>query len=135
MFCCDTCNIAIVKLDIRNEAFLFKTFILIPADLAGDFSWGLGAEVTPGVTPAVLLPTAAPALPSSLDEDEDGAEDMEEDIQATVARLLETFTALRSLLTPLFFRGLFAFLTWWVAACQVISSLFGIYFHQYLMQN
>uniref|UniRef100_A0A8C6PMB7 Transmembrane protein 161A n=1 Tax=Nothobranchius furzeri TaxID=105023 RepID=A0A8C6PMB7_NOTFU len=87
------------------------------------------------VTPALVMPTAAPVLPGGLDEDEDGVDDMEEDIQATVARLSETFTALRAVLTPLFFRGLFAFLTWWVSACQVISSLFGIYFHQYLMQN
>lgn len=94
-----------------------------------------GAEKTPGVTPALVMPTAAPVLPGGLDEDDEGMEDMEEDIQATVARLTEAFTALRSVLTPLFFRGFFAFLTWWVAACQVISSLFGIYFHQYLMQN
>lgn len=96
----------------------------------GDFSWGLGAE-TPGVTPAPVLPTAPPPLPRS--EDEDDIEDMEEDIQVTVAHLAQVFSALRSVLTPVFFRGIFAFLTWWVAACQLISSLFGIYFHQYLM--
>lgn len=111
---------------------LFSTLAL---KTLGDFSWGPGAEETPGVTPALVMPTAAPVLPGGLDEDEEGMEDMEEDIQATVARLSEAFTALRSVLTPLFFRGFFAFLTWWVAACQVISSLFGIYFHQYLMQN
>lgn len=87
------------------------------------------------MTPALVMPTVAPVPLDGLDDDEEGVEDMEEDIQATVAHLLEMFTALRSVLTPLFFRGLFAFLTWWVAACQVISSLFGIYFHQYLMQN
>lgn len=101
--------------------------------MSGDFSWS-GAEQVPGVTPALVMPTVTPVLPG-LEEDEDGVEYMEEDIQATVARLTEGFSALRSVLTPLFFRGLFAFLTWWVAACQVISSLFGIYFHQYLMQN
>jgi hypothetical protein len=101
--------------------------------MSGDFSWS-GAEQAPGVTPALVMPTVTPVLPG-LEEDEDGVEYMEEDIQATVARLTEGFSALRSILTPLFFRGLFAFLTWWVAACQVISSLFGIYFHQYLMQN
>lgn len=92
-------------------------------------------DETPGVTPALVMPTAAPVAHGSLDDDEDGVEDTEEDIQATVARLSEAFVALRSVLTPIFFRGFFAFLTWWVAACQVISSLFGIYFHQYLMQN
>ena len=100
---------------------------------SGDFSWGLGEDV-PGVTPAIVIPAPTPVLPG-LEEDEEGVEDMEEEVQATVAHLTEAFGALRALLTPIFFRGIFAFLTWWVAACQVISSLFGIYFHQYLMQN
>uniref|UniRef100_A0A8C6TBY0 Transmembrane protein 161A n=1 Tax=Neogobius melanostomus TaxID=47308 RepID=A0A8C6TBY0_9GOBI len=111
---------------------LFSTFAL---KALGDFSWNPGAEQTPGVTPALVLPTAAPAASVVLDDDEEGVDYMEEDIQATVSRLSESFTALRSVLTPLFFRGFFAFLTWWVAACQVLSSLFGIYFHQYLMQS
>lgn len=128
------CYLTVVTLQYLVPILLIL-FSTLSLKALGDFSWGFGAEETPGVTPALVMPTAAPVLPSSLDEDDDGAEDMEEDIQATVARLSETFTALRSVLTPLFFRGFFAFLTWWVAACQVISSLFGIYFHQYLMQN
>ncbi|RXN20400.1 transmembrane protein 161A [Labeo rohita] len=76
---------------------------------ASDFSWGLGAE-TPGVTPAPIIPTAPPPAPR-LEDDED-MEDMEEDIQATVAHLTELFAALRGVLTPIFFRGIFAFLTW-----------------------
>ncbi|XP_070981409.1 transmembrane protein 161A-like isoform X3 [Oncorhynchus clarkii lewisi] len=126
------CYLTIVTLQyvIPVLLLLFSTLAL---KVLGDFSWS-GAEQAPGVTPALVMPTVTPVLPG-LEEDEDGVEYMEEDIQATVARLTEGFSALRSVLTPLFFRGLFAFLTWWVAACQVISSLFGIYFHQYLMQN
>lgn len=108
---------------------LFSTLAL---KSLGDFSWGLGAE-TPGVTPAPIIP-ATPSPAPRLEDDED-MEDIEEDVQATVAHLTELFAALRGVLTPLFFRGIFAFLTWWVAACQLISSLFGIYFHQYLMHN
>uniref|UniRef100_A0AAY4EE75 Transmembrane protein 161A n=1 Tax=Denticeps clupeoides TaxID=299321 RepID=A0AAY4EE75_9TELE len=111
---------------------LLVLFSTLAMKSLGDYSWGIGQE-TPGVTPAAVLPTAAPPV-VKFEEDED-AEDMEEDIQATAAHLAEVFTTLRAVLTPLFFRGLFAFFTWWVAACQVISSLFGIYFHQYLMQN
>uniref|UniRef100_A0A8C8HXF3 Transmembrane protein 161A n=1 Tax=Oncorhynchus tshawytscha TaxID=74940 RepID=A0A8C8HXF3_ONCTS len=126
------CYLTIVTLQyvIPVLLLLFSTLAL---KVLGDFSWS-GVEQAPGVTPALVMPTVTPVLPG-LEEDEDGVEYMEEDIQATVARLTEGFSALRSVLTPLFFRGLFAFLTWWVAACQVISSLFGIYFHQYLMQN
>ncbi|XP_014823263.1 PREDICTED: transmembrane protein 161A [Poecilia mexicana] len=128
------CYLTVVTLQylVPILIILFSTLAL---KVLGNFSWGFDIEETPGVTPALVLPTAAPVPTGGLDEDEDGMEDMEEDIQATVARLSETFAALRSVLTPLFLRGLFAFLTWWVAACQVISSLFGIYFHQYLMQN
>uniref|UniRef100_G3PI84 Transmembrane protein 161A n=1 Tax=Gasterosteus aculeatus aculeatus TaxID=481459 RepID=G3PI84_GASAC len=134
----------IAAIDIQRKVtriFCYLTVItlqyLVPVFLILFSTLALKAlERTPGVTPALLLlPTAAPVLPGGLDEDEEGMEDAEEDIQATVARLSEAFAALRSVLTPLFFRGLLAFLTWWVAACQVISSLFGIYFHQYLMQN
>ncbi|XP_076583299.1 transmembrane protein 161A [Chaetodon auriga] len=128
------CYLTVVTLQYLVPVFLIL-FSTLALKALGDFSWGTGVEETPGVTPALVMPTAAPVLPNGLDEDEEGVEDMEEDIQATVARLSETFAALRTVLTPLFFRGFFAFLTWWVAACQVISSLFGIYFHQYLMQN
>uniref|UniRef100_A0A671M5P9 Transmembrane protein 161A n=1 Tax=Sinocyclocheilus anshuiensis TaxID=1608454 RepID=A0A671M5P9_9TELE len=125
------CYLTVVTLQylIPILLVLFSTLAL---KSLGDFSWGLGAE-TPGVTPAPILPTAPPPAPR-LEDDED-IEDMEEDIQATVAHLTELFASLRGVLTPIFFRGIFAFLTWWVAACQLISSLFGIYFHQYLMHN
>ncbi|XP_047443658.1 transmembrane protein 161A [Mugil cephalus] len=128
------CYLTVVTLQylIPILLILFSTLAL---KTLGNFSWATGAEEVPGITPAPVMPTTAPVLSGGLDEDEEGMEDMEEDIQATVARLSEAFTALRSVLTPLFFRGFFAFLTWWVAACQVISSLFGIYFHQYLMQS
>lgn len=128
------CYLTVVTLQYLVPVLLIL-FSTLALKALGDFSWCMGAEETPGVTPALVVPTAAPLMPGGVDEDEDGAEDMEEDIQATVAHLSETFTALRSVLTPLFFRGFFAFLTWWVAACQVISSLFGVYFHQYLMHN
>ncbi|KAK9519157.1 hypothetical protein VZT92_021902 [Zoarces viviparus] len=128
------CYLTVIALQYLVPVFLIL-FSTLALKALGDFSWAPGVERAPGVTPALVMPTAAPVLPGGLDEDEEGMEDMEEDIQATVARLSEAFVALRSVLTPLFFRGLFAFLTWWVAACQVISSLFGIYFHQYLMQN
>uniref|UniRef100_A0A3P8V7F8 Transmembrane protein 161A n=1 Tax=Cynoglossus semilaevis TaxID=244447 RepID=A0A3P8V7F8_CYNSE len=128
------CYLTVVTLQylVPIMLILFSTLSL---KALGDFSWGLGAVETPGVTPALVLPTPAPVLPGIVDEDEDGVEDMEEDIQATVAHLTATLAALRAVFTPLFFKGFFTFLTWWVAACQVISSLLGMYFHQYLMQN
>lgn len=123
-------------LTVVTLQYLLPVLLVLFSTLAlkslGNFSWGLGAE-TSGVTPAPVLPVTPSPTPR-LEDDED-IEDMEEDIQATVAHLTELFVALREVFTPLFFRGIFAFLTWWVAACQLISSLFGIYFHQYLMHN
>ncbi|KAJ8374574.1 hypothetical protein SKAU_G00051540 [Synaphobranchus kaupii] len=125
------CYLTVVTLQYLTPVLLIL-FSTLALKSLGDVSWGLAPE-SPGVTPAAVLPAAAP--PHAGPEDEDEGEDYEEDVQATVARLSEAFGALRAVLTPVFFRGLFAFFTWWVAACQVISSLFGIYFHQYLMQN
>ncbi|XP_066551852.1 transmembrane protein 161A [Amia ocellicauda] len=125
------CYLTVVTLQYMGPTLLMLFSTLLLKSL-GDFSWGLLPE-TPGVTPALVLPpTPAPVLPG-LEEEE--PEEFEEDIQATVARFSGALAALQAVFTPLFYRGLFAFLTWWVAACQVISSLFGIYFHQYLMQS
>uniref|UniRef100_A0A3P9KPL3 Transmembrane protein 161A n=1 Tax=Oryzias latipes TaxID=8090 RepID=A0A3P9KPL3_ORYLA len=110
------CYLTVVTLQYLVPVFLIL-FSTLSLKALGDFSWGMGNEETPGVTPALVMSTAAPVLSGGVDEDEDGMEDMEEDIQATAARLSETFTALRSVLTPLFFRGFFAFLT-----CSVVRE-------------
>ncbi|KAL0609599.1 Transmembrane protein 161A [Plecturocebus cupreus] len=81
----------------------------------GGYSWGLG--------PAPLLspdPSSASAARVGPEEDE---------VQQTAARILG---ALGGLLTPLFLRGVLAYFIWWTAACQLLSSLFGLYFHQHL---
>ncbi|XP_063056074.1 transmembrane protein 161A [Engraulis encrasicolus] len=130
------CYLTVVTLQYLVPIILIL-FSTLSLKMLGDFSWGFVEEL-PGVTPAPVLPTAAPS-PSIVGLEGGGGEEEEEDleveVQATVAHVFEVFHGLRALLTPLFFRGFFAFLTWWVAACQVISSLFGIYFHQYLMHS
>lgn len=102
---------------------LHATFVL---KTLGDYSWGLFPE-PPGVSPAL---DALPDSPlTSSDEEE------EENIEATVAHITALLGGIRTVFTPLFYRGLFAFLTWWVAVCQIITSLFGLYFHQYLVSS
>ncbi|KAI5613162.1 transmembrane protein 161B, partial [Silurus asotus] len=51
----------------------------------------------------------------------------------TVAQLSVALGGLRTVFTPLLFRGLLSFLTWWIAACLFSTSLFGLFYHQYLM--
>ncbi|KAL4608053.1 transmembrane protein 161A isoform X1 [Arapaima gigas] len=126
------CYLTVVTLQYLAP-ILLVLFSTLALKSLGDFSWGL-VPGSPSTTPVTPHPTTAPPVVLGLGEEED-ADEMDEDIQATVGHVMEALAALRAVLTPVFYRGLFAFLTWWVAACQVISSLFGIYFHQYLVQN
>jgi len=52
---------------------------------------------------------------------------------ASVAQLSVALGGLRTVFSPLLFRGLLSFLTWWIAACLFSTSLFGLFYHQYLM--
>ncbi|XP_069042177.1 transmembrane protein 161A [Lepisosteus oculatus] len=127
------CYLTVVTLQYLGPILLMAFSTLLLKSLGGH-SWGLFPD-SPGPPPAVLPPAPLPTAAPPGVEDEDGGEEYEEDLQATVARFSAALSALRAALTPGFYRGLFSFLTWWVAACQVISSLFGVYFHQYLMHS
>ncbi|XP_035754074.1 transmembrane protein 161A [Egretta garzetta] len=109
------CYVSVVSLQYLGPVILTLHCTLLLKTL-GHHSWGLYPEPPP-LPPAA---TAAPPRPGG----EDG-----EDVRAAVEQITGI---LGSIFTPLFLRGLFAFLTWWGAACQVIPSLFGLYFHQYL---
>ncbi|NXT20645.1 T161A protein, partial [Syrrhaptes paradoxus] len=109
------CYVAVVSLQYLGPVVLTLHCTLLLKTL-GHHSWGLYPEPPP-------LPPAAPAAPAH-----PGGEDGE-DVRAAVEQITGV---VGGIFTPLFFRGLFAFLTWWVAACQVVTSLFGLYFHQYL---
>eukprot|EP00064_Thunnus_orientalis_P008533 superscaffoldBa00001021_g8556 len=67
----------------------------------------------------IAAPTPAPVI-------ETGA-------RASVAQLSMALGGLRTVFSPLLFRGLFSFFTWWIAACLFSTSLFGLFYHQYLM--
>ncbi|NXT39866.1 T161A protein, partial [Pelecanoides urinatrix] len=109
------CYVSVVSLQYLGPVILTLHCTLLLKTL-GHHSWGLYPE--PPLPPPAA--TAAPPRPGG----EDG-----EDVRAAVEQITGV---LGGIFTPLFFRGLFAFLTWWVAACQVVTSLFGLYFHQYL---
>ncbi|NXX43663.1 T161A protein, partial [Tricholaema leucomelas] len=109
------CYVSVVSLQYLAPIVLTLHCTLLLKTLGKEHSWGLYPEPPP-VSPAA----AAPQRPAG-----QGGED--------VRVAVEQITGiLGSIFTPLFLRGLFAFLTWWVAACQVVTSLFGLYFHQYL---
>lgn len=108
------CYLTVVSLQYLTPLILTLNCTLLLKTLGG-YSWGLG-----------------PALPLSpvLEAAQDGPLGPKGDeAQQAVARITG---ALGGLLTPLFLRGILAFLIWWTAACQLLSSLFGLYFHQHL---
>ncbi|XP_051028544.1 transmembrane protein 161B isoform X2 [Acomys russatus] len=89
----------------------------------GNHSWGIYPEA---VSPWPLdknLPsnTVYPELPSP-----DGK------MKVTVTQITVALSSLKNIFTPLLFRGLLSFLTWWIAACLFSTSLFGLFYHQYL---
>ncbi|KAF7200090.1 transmembrane protein 161B [Nothobranchius furzeri] len=53
--------------------------------------------------------------------------------RAPVAQISMALGGLRTVFSPLLFRGLFSFFTWWIAGCLFSTSLFGLFYHQYLM--
>ncbi|KAM6965611.1 transmembrane protein 161B [Aplochiton taeniatus] len=52
---------------------------------------------------------------------------------ASMVQLSVALGGLQTVFSPLFFRGILSFLTWWIAACLFSTSLFGLFYHQYLM--
>lgn len=57
----------------------------------------------------------------------------EEKMKATVTQITMALGGLKNIFTPLLFRGLLSFLTWWIAACLFSTSLFGLFYHQHLI--
>ncbi|XP_059550126.1 transmembrane protein 161B isoform X1 [Myotis daubentonii] len=53
-------------------------------------------------------------------------------VKVTVTQITVALSSLKNIFTPLLFRGLLSFLTWWIAACLFSTSLFGLFYHQYL---
>ncbi|XP_045847800.1 transmembrane protein 161A isoform X2 [Meles meles] len=108
------CYVTVVSLQYLTPLILTLSCTLLLKTLGG-YSWGPGPVLT-------LSPAASSARDRLVGLGEDEA-------QQTAARIAG---ALGSLLTPLFLRAVLTFLIWWTAACQLLSSLFGLYFHRHL---
>ena len=55
----------------------------------------------------------------------------EETISGTVAQVSIALATLRAVFTPLFFRGVFTFLSWWVCVAMFTTTSFGMVYYQY----
>ncbi|XP_018423911.1 PREDICTED: transmembrane protein 161A [Nanorana parkeri] len=118
------CYLTVIALQYLAPIILTLHCILLMKTMGG-YSWGLYPEET-GFTP-VVGSSPAPSTVSSEEEEEDT-----EDVQMAVEHIIGALSAFRDIFPSIFFRGLFSFLTWWVSVCQIVTSLFGLYFHQYL---
>ncbi|XP_032754974.1 transmembrane protein 161B isoform X2 [Rattus rattus] len=89
----------------------------------GNHSWGIYPEAVSPLPVDNNLPSnlVYPELPSP-----DGK------MKVTVTQITVALSSLKNIFTPLLFRGLLSFLTWWIAACLFSTSLFGLFYHQYL---
>lgn len=89
----------------------------------GNYSWGIYPESTSD------LPIENNSLLSSVNSESSSNDGK---MKVTVIQLSMALTSLKNIFTPLLFRGLLSFLTWWIAACLFSTSLFGLFYHQYL---
>ncbi|XP_068781408.1 transmembrane protein 161B isoform X4 [Struthio camelus] len=89
----------------------------------GNYSWGIHSEANSD-TPVENSP-----LPSSVYSESPSADGK---MKVTVVQITMALGSLKNIFTPLLFRGLLSFLTWWIAACLFSTSLFGLFYHQYL---
>ncbi|XP_055419668.1 transmembrane protein 161B isoform X4 [Bubalus kerabau] len=89
----------------------------------GNHSWGIYPESVSALPVDNSLPSnsVSSEVPSA-----DGK------VKVTVTQITVALSSLKNIFTPLLFRGLLSFLTWWIAACLFSTSLFGLFYHQYL---
>ncbi|CAO2593065.1 Transmembrane protein 161B, partial [Lemmus lemmus] len=88
----------------------------------GNHSWGIYSEAV-SISPVDNLP------PNSIYSELPSADGK---MKVTVTQITVALSSLKTIFTPLLFRGLLSFLTWWIAACLFSTSLFGLFYHQYL---
>ncbi|NWR39434.1 T161B protein, partial [Tachuris rubrigastra] len=89
----------------------------------GNYSWGIYPELNSDT------PVENSLLPSSVSSESPPADGK---MKVTVVQITMALGSLKNIFTPLLFRGLLSFLTWWIAACLFSTSLFGLFYHQYL---
>ncbi|KAM5261059.1 transmembrane protein 161B isoform 2-T2 [Hipposideros larvatus] len=89
----------------------------------GNHSWGIYPE-------SVSILPVDTSLPSNSVYSELSSADLK--TKVTVTQITVALSSLKNIFSPLLFRGLLSFLTWWIAACLFSTSLFGLFYHQYL---
>ncbi|XP_068856506.1 transmembrane protein 161B [Aphelocoma coerulescens] len=100
---------------VLHSTLLLKTL--------GNYSWGIYPESNSDTAVENNL------LPSSVSSESPSVDGK---TKITVVQIAVALGSLKNIFTPLLFRGLLSFLTWWIAACLFSISLFGLFYYQYL---
>ncbi|NXP37588.1 T161B protein, partial [Leiothrix lutea] len=106
---------------VAPMVMLLHTTLLLKT--LGNYSWG----IFPGLNSDT--PVENSLLPNSVYSESPPADGK---MKVTVVQITMALGSLKNIFTPLLFRGLLSFLTWWIAACLFSTSLFGLFYHQYL---
>lgn len=114
-------TVELQKMYVAPLVMLLHTTLLLKT--LGNHSWGIYPESISTLPVDTGLPSNSVyhELPSA-----DGK------MKVTVTQVTVALSSLKNIFTPLLFRGLLSFLTWWIAACLFSTSLFGLFYHQYL---
>ncbi|XP_010635464.1 transmembrane protein 161B isoform X3 [Fukomys damarensis] len=108
-------TVELQKMYVAPLVMLLHTTLLLKT--LGNHSWG----IYPESSSPLHSNSVYSELPST-----DGK------MKVTVTQITVALSSLKNIFTPLLFRGLLSFLTWWIAACLFSASLFGLFYHQYL---
>ncbi|NXQ44306.1 T161B protein, partial [Catharus fuscescens] len=100
---------------VLHSTLLLKTL--------GNYSWGIYPESNSDTAAENNL------LPSSVFSE---SPSFDGKTKITAVQVTMALGSLKNIFTPLLFRGLLSFLTWWIAACLFSTSLFGLFYYQYL---
>ncbi|XP_039945813.1 transmembrane protein 161B isoform X3 [Hirundo rustica] len=104
---------------VAPMVMLLHTTLLLKT--LGNYSWG--------IYPNSETPAENSLLSNSVYSESPPADGK---MKVTVVQITMALGSLKNIFTPLLFRGLLSFLTWWIAACLFSTSLFGLFYHQYL---
>ncbi|KAL1425308.1 hypothetical protein MTO96_019321 [Rhipicephalus appendiculatus] len=78
---------------------------------------------SPGSPAAPLQPDKVPGVPPRGPSPES--------ILATSQQFSLTLAGLRAIFTPVLFRGVLSFMTWWLCATSFATSVVGLVYHSY----
>eukprot|EP00061_Rhincodon_typus_P011877 g37223.t1 len=117
-------NLAEKWVDLMKKEAGNIPMIEIQRKEVSDYSWGFYPEA-PQVSPALDVGS----------EFSGTAPNEEERYEVAVSQIKAFLSTICRVFTPMFYRGIFSFVTWWLATCQVVTNLFGLYFHQYMMTS